>query len=99
MRLMDIALRPDHADAVRVGVASHNLFDLSWALDVARARGVLDQMDIEMLEGMANAEALAIVKSGQRVLLYAPVTRHDDFPRQLRTSCADSTRIRRTRTI
>ncbi|MGA7835394.1 MAG: bifunctional proline dehydrogenase/L-glutamate gamma-semialdehyde dehydrogenase [Acidimicrobiales bacterium] len=80
MRLMDISLRPDHADAVRVGVASHNLFDLSWALAVARARGVLEQLDIEMLEGMANAEALAIVKSGQRVLLYAPVTRHDDFP-------------------
>ncbi len=79
-RLLDISLRPDHSDAVRVGVASHNLFDLSWAIDVARERGVLDQLDIEMLEGMANAEALAIVKSGHRVLLYAPVTRHDDFP-------------------
>jgi RHH-type proline utilization regulon transcriptional repressor/proline dehydrogenase/delta 1-pyrroline-5-carboxylate dehydrogenase len=79
-RLLDISLQPGHASAVRVGVASHNLFDLSWALDVARARGVFEQIDIEMLEGMANAEALAIVKSGHRVLLYAPVTRHDDFP-------------------
>jgi RHH-type proline utilization regulon transcriptional repressor/proline dehydrogenase/delta 1-pyrroline-5-carboxylate dehydrogenase len=32
-----------------------------------------------MLEGMANAEALAIVRSGRTVLLYAPVTRRDDF--------------------
>lgn len=79
-RLLDISLRFEHSDAVRVGVASHNLFDLSWALEVARARGVLNQLDIEMLEGMANAEALAIVNSGHRVLLYAPVTRHDDFP-------------------
>jgi RHH-type proline utilization regulon transcriptional repressor/proline dehydrogenase/delta 1-pyrroline-5-carboxylate dehydrogenase len=79
-RLLDISLRPSHSDAVRVGVASHNLFDLSWAVEVARARGVLEQLDIEMLEGMANSEALAIVKSGHRVLLYAPVTRHDDFP-------------------
>ena len=78
-RLLDISLRPEHANAVRVGVASHNLFDLSWALDVASERGVLGQLDIEMLEGMANAEALAIVKSGRTVLLYAPVTRHDDF--------------------
>jgi RHH-type proline utilization regulon transcriptional repressor/proline dehydrogenase/delta 1-pyrroline-5-carboxylate dehydrogenase len=37
-RLLDISLRPEHANAVRVGVASHNLFDVSWALDVARAR-------------------------------------------------------------
>jgi len=78
-RLLDVSLRPDHADAVRIGVASHNLFDLSWALDVATERGVLDQLDVEMLEGMANAEALAIVRSGRTVLLYAPVTRRDDF--------------------
>jgi RHH-type proline utilization regulon transcriptional repressor/proline dehydrogenase/delta 1-pyrroline-5-carboxylate dehydrogenase len=79
LRLVDLCLRSEHGAALRVGVASHNLFDLSWALDVAEQRGVLDQLDIEMLEGMACAEALAIVKSGRNVLLYAPVTRHDDF--------------------
>jgi RHH-type proline utilization regulon transcriptional repressor/proline dehydrogenase/delta 1-pyrroline-5-carboxylate dehydrogenase len=78
-RLLDAALRPEHAGAVRVGVASHNLFHLAWALEVARARDVEAQIDIEMLEGMANSESLAIAKTGQRVLLYAPVTRHDDF--------------------
>ncbi len=78
-RLIDAALRPEHADAVRIGIASHNLFHLSWALEVARARGVERQVDVEMLEGMANSESLAIARTGQRVLLYAPVTRHDDF--------------------
>jgi RHH-type proline utilization regulon transcriptional repressor/proline dehydrogenase/delta 1-pyrroline-5-carboxylate dehydrogenase len=78
-RLIDAALRPEHAEAVRVGIASHNLFHLSWALEVARARGVEGQVDVEMLEGMANSESLAIAKTGQPVLLYAPVTRHDDF--------------------
>jgi RHH-type proline utilization regulon transcriptional repressor/proline dehydrogenase/delta 1-pyrroline-5-carboxylate dehydrogenase len=78
-RLIDTALRPEHADAVRVGIASHNLFHLSWALEVARSRGVESQVDVEMLEGMANSESLAIARTGQRVLLYAPVTQHDDF--------------------
>lgn len=78
-RLIDVALRPQHAAAVRVGLASHNLFHLSWALDVASARGVLAQIDVEMLEGMANAESLAIARTGQKVLLYAPVTRAGDF--------------------
>ena len=78
-RLIDAALRAEHAGAVRVGIASHNLFHLTWALEVARARGVLDQVDVEMLEGMANAESLAIARTGQKVLLYAPVTRRDDF--------------------
>jgi RHH-type proline utilization regulon transcriptional repressor/proline dehydrogenase/delta 1-pyrroline-5-carboxylate dehydrogenase len=78
-RLIDAALRPENADAVRIGIASHNLFHLSWALEVARFRGVERQVDVEMLEGMANSESLAIAKTGQRVLLYAPVTRRDDF--------------------
>ncbi len=78
-RLIDAALRPEHADAVRIGIASHNLFHLSWALEVARARGVEQQIDVEMLEGMANSEALSIAQTGQRVLLYAPVTRRFDF--------------------
>lgn len=78
-RLIDVALRPEYAQAVRIGIASHNLFHLTWAIEVARSRGVLAQIDIEMLEGMANAEALAVTRAGQPVLLYAPVTRKDDF--------------------
>ena len=79
VRLVDAALRPEHSKAVRIGIASHNLFHMTWALEVAKARGVIDQIDIEMLEGMANAEALAVTRAGQPVLLYAPVTRKDDF--------------------
>ncbi len=78
-RLLDVALRPEHAAAVRVGVASHNLFHVTWALAIARERGVAAQLDVEMLEGMAPAEAAALVAAGHPVLLYAPVTREDDF--------------------
>jgi RHH-type proline utilization regulon transcriptional repressor/proline dehydrogenase/delta 1-pyrroline-5-carboxylate dehydrogenase len=79
-RLIDAALRPESASAVRIGIASHNIFHLSWAIEVARHRGVENQIDIEMLEGMANAEALAIAGRTGSVLLYTPVTRHNDFP-------------------
>jgi len=79
LRLVDAALRPENAKAVRIGIASHNLFHMTWAIEVAKSRNVLEQIDIEMLEGMANAEALAVTRSGQPVLLYAPVTRKDDF--------------------
>lgn len=79
VRLVDTALRPEYSKAVRIGIASHNLFHMTWALEVAKSRGVVDQIDIEMLEGMANAEALAVTRAGQPVLLYAPVTRKDDF--------------------
>ena len=79
-RLIDTALRPEHSRAVRIGIASHNLFHLAWAIEVAKSRGVESQLDIEMLEGMANAEALAVAGQTGSVLLYTPVTRHSDFP-------------------
>ena len=78
-RLLDAALRAEHADSVRIGVASHNLFHIAFALEIAKKRKVIDQLDIEMLEGMANPEALAIANRKLRILLYAPVTRGDDF--------------------
>ena len=78
-RLLDTALRPEHAKAVRIGVASHNLFHIAFALEIAKKRNVMEQLDLEMLEGMANPEALAIAKRSIRILLYAPVTRADDF--------------------
>lgn len=79
-RLIDVALRSEYANAIRIGIASHNLFHVAWAVEVARLRGVEDQLDIEMLEGMANAEALAVSHQFGRVLLYTPVTHEKDFP-------------------
>jgi RHH-type proline utilization regulon transcriptional repressor/proline dehydrogenase/delta 1-pyrroline-5-carboxylate dehydrogenase len=78
-RLIDTALRLENSQAVRIGIASHNLFHVTWAIEVARERGVLAQLDIEMLEGMANSEALTLTRSGHPVLLYAPVTKKSDF--------------------
>lgn len=79
LALVDRALRREHADALRVGVASHNLFHLNFALAVAERRDVVAQLDLEMLEGMANAEALTLGARGHRLVLYAPVTRREDF--------------------
>lgn len=79
-RLIDTALRPEIASAVRIGIASHNLFHLAWALQVAKARNVTQQIDLEMLEGMANAEALSLAQITGSLLLYTPVTSHENFP-------------------
>ncbi len=79
-RLVDSALGPRTADVLRVGIASHNLFDVAWAVELANARGVPEQVDVEMLEGMAEAESRAVAEDVGRLLMYAPVTREGDFP-------------------
>ena len=72
------ALRPDWADALWVGVASHNVFDVAWALVVARANGAVGRIDMEMLEGMAPAQARAVLAEAGDLLLYAPVVARED---------------------
>ena len=67
-RLLDSCLRPEWAGAVRVGVASHNLFDVAWALTLRdelpeSRRG---DIEIEMLEGMVPAQARAVAGRGRR---------------------------------
>jgi len=63
---------------VRLGVASHNLFDVAWALVQRDARGVADRVELEMLEGMAEGQALVVAERAGGVLLYAPVAARDD---------------------
>ena len=62
---------------VEVGVASHNLFDVAFALVLAEALGV--KVDIEMLAGMADDQAAAVAERTARVLLYTPVVARQDF--------------------
>lgn len=79
VRLLDVALTPERTRAVRIGVASHNLFDVALAHEVALARGAGDGMDVEMLQGMAPAQARAVRDDVGRLVLYTPVVHPEDF--------------------
>lgn len=60
VRLVDRALDPDRTRAVRVGLASHNLFHVALGHLLAAERGVSEALDVEMLQGMAPAQARAV---------------------------------------
>lgn len=78
-RLLDYGCRPENAAAVRLGVASHNLFDVALALTLREIHGVQDRVEIEMLEGMANHQARAVRDAAGALLLYAPAVQSHDF--------------------
>jgi len=78
-RLLEYGCQPDHATAVRLGVASHNLFDVALALTLRQLNGIEKQVEIEMLEGMANHQARAVRDAADGLLLYAPAVHSDDF--------------------
>src|SRR6056297_165791 len=77
--LLDSLLQPEWSAAITVGVASHNLFDVAWAIAVGRHRGVGKQIDFEMLEGMAPAQSRAVRAMTPSLRMYSPVVAADDF--------------------
>jgi RHH-type transcriptional regulator, proline utilization regulon repressor / proline dehydrogenase / delta 1-pyrroline-5-carboxylate dehydrogenase len=71
-----------HLHAVRLGVASHNLFDLAYGLVLAAEADAADRVQFEMLEGMANHQRRALLerlKGGGHLLLYAPACEKEEF--------------------
>ena len=78
-RMLDYGCQPENAAAVRLGVASHNLFDVALALVLRDERGVAGRVELEMLEGMANHQARAVQGRAGGLLVYAPAVGRKDF--------------------
>jgi RHH-type proline utilization regulon transcriptional repressor/proline dehydrogenase/delta 1-pyrroline-5-carboxylate dehydrogenase len=77
--MLEYACQPENARAVRVGIASHNLFDLALALVLREQLVVSDHVELEMLEGMANHQARAVQARAGGLLVYAPAVKRADF--------------------
>jgi RHH-type proline utilization regulon transcriptional repressor/proline dehydrogenase/delta 1-pyrroline-5-carboxylate dehydrogenase len=78
-RMLDWALEPQRLRGVRIGLASHNLFDVAWGRLLAEARGVSDRVEVEMLQGMAPGIDRAVLGATGHVRLYTPVVAASDF--------------------
>ncbi|MBK8011143.1 MAG: proline dehydrogenase family protein [Deltaproteobacteria bacterium] len=78
-RMLHTALAPENIRSVHIGVGSHNLFDLAYALTLAVKAEVTDCVQLEMLEGMANHQRRALDEIESDLLLYAPATTREDF--------------------
>jgi RHH-type proline utilization regulon transcriptional repressor/proline dehydrogenase/delta 1-pyrroline-5-carboxylate dehydrogenase len=64
---------------VRIGLASHNLFDVALGMTWCENKKLAERVQIEMLEGMANHQRRAISERFDSMLLYAPACRREDF--------------------
>ena len=78
-RALDALLAAAAAGGPDVGVASHNLFDVGWALAQRRHRGLDAAVGVEMLEGMAPPQSRATKEEAGGLLLYTPVVTDEDF--------------------
>ncbi len=78
-RMVSYGLQAENIAAVRLGIASHNLFEVAFSLVQAARLNVLSHIQFEMLEGMANHQRRALREIVDSLLLYAPACKHEDF--------------------
>jgi RHH-type transcriptional regulator, proline utilization regulon repressor / proline dehydrogenase / delta 1-pyrroline-5-carboxylate dehydrogenase len=78
-RMVIYGMREGRAQAVNLGIASHNLFDVAYAVLLRAKYDVAAETELEMLEGMANHQARAVKDAAGGLLLYAPVVKREDF--------------------
>jgi RHH-type transcriptional regulator, proline utilization regulon repressor / proline dehydrogenase / delta 1-pyrroline-5-carboxylate dehydrogenase len=69
----------ENARAVRLGVASHNLFDIAFSLLLRLENEVEPYVGFEMLEGMADHIRRVVHKLAGDMLLYCPVATKEEF--------------------
>jgi RHH-type proline utilization regulon transcriptional repressor/proline dehydrogenase/delta 1-pyrroline-5-carboxylate dehydrogenase len=78
-RMVSYGCTPENARAVRLGIASHNLFDIAFAMLLRVENQVEAYTGFEMLEGMADHIRRVVQKLTGTILLYCPVARKEEF--------------------
>ncbi len=78
-RMVLEGIQPENIAAVRLAIASHNLFDIAYGLVLAVDGNCLESVQFEMLEGMANHQRRALFELSKSLLLYAPATYRENF--------------------
>ncbi|MBM3192233.1 MAG: aldehyde dehydrogenase family protein, partial [Chlamydiae bacterium] len=78
-RMLHYALEPENAASVHIGIGSHNLFDIAYAMLLCVERGVSDFVTFEMLEGMADSIRRIVHELTGKMILYCPVATKEDF--------------------
>lgn len=64
---------------ITLGVGSHNLFDVSYALLLREILALEARLDLEMLQGMAGSVGSIITRLAGGILIYAPAVAEESF--------------------
>lgn len=78
-RMVLYGCEPERAKAVFLGIASHNLFDIAFAMLLRKEKNVEKYVGFEMLEGMADPLRRVVQTLTDDMLLYCPAAKKDDF--------------------
>ena len=80
LHIIERGLLPENSRSLHIGMASHNLYTISYAYLLTQKYGTpKETFSFEMLEGMADHVWRAQSKLGNHVILYTPVVHDEQF--------------------
>ena len=82
-KMLEFACNPMVTQYINVGIATHNLFDISYALLLRSMYNLEDCVEFEMLEGMANYQGRIVNQLQGDMLMYAPLVSMQKFDNSL----------------
>lgn len=78
-RMVTYGCKKENTAAANLGIGSHNLFDIAYALLLRAQNGVEKFVCFEMLEGMADHTRRVVQYLSGDMLLYCPVAKKEEF--------------------
>lgn len=78
-RMLTYGMQPENAAVATLGIGSHNLFDIAYALLLRKEMGVENFVCFEMLEGMADHIRRVVQQLSGDMLLYCPAATKEEF--------------------
>lgn len=78
-RMVTYAFQKENAEAAYIGIGSHNLFDIAYALLLRAENAVEPYVCFEMLEGMADHMRRVVQLLAHDMLLYCPAATKEEF--------------------
>lgn len=78
-RMVTYGSKKEHAKAAHLGIGSHNLFDIAYAMLIRAENGVEKEVCFEMLEGMADHIRRVVQQLSGDMLLYCPAATKEEF--------------------
>ena len=78
-RMIVYGCLPEHATAASLGIGSHNLFDIAYAMLLSHENNVQPFVTFEMLEGMAEPTQRVIQSLSGEMVLYCPAAKKEEF--------------------
>lgn len=79
IKMVQYGCQKEHAEAVHLGIGSHNIFDIAFTLLLRAENKIENKVVFEMLEGMADHMRRVVQQISGGMLLYCPAATRSEF--------------------